>query len=333
MKVCVTGVAGFLGSWLAEALLAAGHEVVGMDSLIGGEEDNIPNGCDFSRIDVVDRYLDVFLTGCDIVYHCAALAYEGLSVFSPSLIAENVVVGSVNVMVAAIRSGTVKRIVSMSSMARYGQGDPPFSEWHDAHPVDPYGVAKLAAEKQLNILGKAHGIEVVHCVPHNLYGPRQRYHDPFRNVAAIMVNRMLQGQQPVIYGDGSQVRCFSYIADVVPVLVQLLTEGRHGEVFNVGPDEGEITISALAWRIADLIGFELDPIHVEDRPCEVKVALCCAEKIRRRFGYEARTSLDDGLRALIEYVRQRGPRPFDYHLPIELPDSPRLPRTWRERLL
>ena len=143
------------------------------------------------------------LKGVDVVCHAAAYAHEGLSTFSPKLICSNNVTGSTSVFTAAIKN-KVKRIVYCSSMARYGDIMTPFKESDRVNPVDPYGVSKVAAENILKILSKSHGIEYNIAVPHNIIGPKQRYIDPYRNVASIMINLILQDRQPTIYGDGEQ---------------------------------------------------------------------------------------------------------------------------------
>lgn len=339
MKVLVTGCAGFLGSWICERLIAGGHSVIGVDNLSGGYEDNLQpfrSKIDFNLFDITTS--DYFRSRqYDIVYHCAALAYEGLSVFSPSLIVNNIMLGSVNVMLDAIRNGA-RRVINCSSMARYGNARTlygGFDEWQMPRPVDPYGAAKLAAEQQMTLLGMTHLVHVIHAVPHNIYGPRQRYDDPYRNVVSIMINRILQNKPPIIYGDGLQTRCFSHIDDVLPVMMQLLdARTAHGEVFNVGPDQVSTTILELATTLLKMMNREdLAPIHVPGRPCEVKHATCRSDKIRHKFGFKQMVSLVTGLQSVIEYVKKRGSRSFDYRLPIELSDSPLLPKTWGERLI
>lgn len=335
MKIFVTGGAGFLGSWLTEKLLNAGHKVVSVDSFIGGYHDNVIYHENHQFIEGNIRDLDKMtdaMAGCDVVYHTAALAYEGLSVFSPTLVTNNIVTGTVAVATAAIRNN-VKRFINCSSMARYGKNKVPFHEKMQPLPEDPYGIAKVAAEMQLNFLGREHGFEVVHAIPHNIIGPRQKYDDPFRNVASIMANLMLQGRQPIIYGDGCQKRCFSFVDDDLFVFEKLLDCDlqEHGEKFNVGPDEEFVTINELAARIARLLDFNLNPDYHDPRPSEVLLATCSANKIRERFGYETKVFLDQGLQTIIDYIKKRGTLKFKYHLPIEL-QTARLPRTWRDRL-
>jgi UDP-glucose 4-epimerase len=271
-------------------------------------------------------------TGVDVVYHCAAIATEGLSVFSPALIAKHVYENTAGILAGAA-SNKVKRFVHCSSMARYGVGKPPFKEDQPPRPEDPYGIAKYAAELLVANVSETHGLEYVIAVPHNIIGPKQKYDDPFRNVASIMINRMLQGQQPVIYGDGEQTRCFSFVQDCVDPLVKMGTmPGLSGEIINVGPDKETVSIKELAHILAELLSFDLDPVYVPSRPREVKHATCSADKARKLLGYESKVSLREGLQSMIDWIRAHGTKPFAYHLPIEI-DSPLVPATWKSRLI
>ncbi|MEE9126716.1 MAG: NAD-dependent epimerase/dehydratase family protein [Planctomycetota bacterium] len=330
--VFITGVAGFLGSHLAGRFLHQGSRVIGCDNLLGGYRDNVPKGTEFHQIDCLDlEALTAAMKGVDTVYHCAATAYEGLSVFSPLLVTQNIVAASVATFTAGIRSG-VGKIVFCSSMARYGTNEVPFSEEMEPRPQDPYGIGKAAAEAYLRNLCQVHGVDWVICVPHNIYGPRQKYNDPFRNVAAIMINLMLQGRQPIIYGDGTQKRCFSFIEDDLPVLTRLATEESVvGEIINIGPDEEFVTINKLAQTIAELLEFELDPVYVAGRPQEVELANCSADKARKLLGYRTRYTLREGLEQTIQWIARKGPGPFDYHLPLEIQNG-KCPQTWVSRL-
>jgi UDP-glucose 4-epimerase len=329
----ITGVAGFLGSHVADSLLADGHRVIGVDNLIGGYLDNVPTGVEFHQLDCINRdALVPLLKDVDVVYHCAATAYEGLSVFSPHIVTQNIFGITVSLLSAAIEN-KVKRFIHCSSMARYGtQKTLPFTEDMTPYPQDPYGIAKYAAELEVKNLCEIHGIEYAIAVPHNIIGPRQKYDDPYRNVASIMINLMLQGRQPVIYGDGMQVRCFSFVQDVVnPLRVMEHAKDVVGEVVNIGPDEEPITIRELAQMIADIIGFDLQPIYMPDRPQEVKLATCSAEKARALLGYKTSTTLRDGLTQMVDYIRTRGPKSFTYHLPLEIVNE-RTPRTWKDKM-
>jgi UDP-glucose 4-epimerase len=333
MKVFVTGAAGFLGSHLADAFIGQGHQVVGCDNMLGGELTNLPEGIEFEEADCRDvATMTRLMRGSDLVYHCAAVATEGLSVFSPALIAEHVYANTAAVLAAAA-TNKVRRFVNCSSMARYGNGPTPFVEDQAPSPVDPYGIAKYASELLVRNVADTHGFEFVIAVPHNIIGPKQKYDDPYRNVASIMVNRMLQGQQPIIYGDGGQKRCFSFVQDCVdPLMLMGSLPGISGEIINIGPDEEYVSILELAQILAELMSFELDPIFVADRPREVRYATCSADKARKLLGYRTKVTLREGLQSIIDWVRRNGTRPFAYHLPVEI-DSPLLPATWKNRMI
>jgi UDP-glucose 4-epimerase len=331
VKVFISGVAGFLGSHLADRYLAQGHEVIGVDSLIGGYLENVPDGVDFHKRDLTADKLSDLLQDVDTVVHAACTAYEGLSVFSPALIVKNTMQATAELLSASIQA-KVKKFVYLSSMARYGAIQTPYTEDMNPRPQDPYGIAKLASENLVRNLCDTHRIKWVVLVPHNIIGPRQKYDDPFRNVASIMTNRLLQNKEPIIYGDGMQQRCFSFIDDVVePLFVACSSDKAVGQIINIGPDEEPITINQLAQNLQAIIGTNLEPIYTGGRPQEVKVALCSSDKARKLLGYETSTNLYTGLTSLVDWIGNRGPRAFYYHLPIEIRNE-RLPATWADRL-
>lgn len=334
-KVFITGIAGFLGSHLAEELMKSGHSVVGVDNLLGGYSDNVPSGVEFHKADACDyEKITPLLQGVDVAYLCAASPHEGLSVFSPNLVTKNTYNSTLGALTACVLN-KVKRVVFCSSMARYGNNEKlPFTEDLMPTPRDPYGIAKYASEMVVKNMCEAHGnMEYVIAVPHNIIGPRQKYDDPFRNVASIMINLMLQGRQPIIYGDGLQKRAFSFVSDVVGCLVKMGFEEKvAGEVINIGPDEEFITINDLASRIAKLIDFKnLQPVYVKDRPMEVKFATCSADKARKLLGYKTQYTIDQGLLEMIQWIKKRGVLPFTYHLPLEI-ITDRTPETWKNKL-
>lgn len=332
MRIWITGICGFLGSHLCEALLAAGHEVDGNDSLICGDEKNLPKlPHGYALTDC--RNFDAMLANFkqfqpEVVVHCAATAHEGLSSFSPSFITRNIYEASVATFSAAISAG-VKRIVYMSSMARYGRQMPPFTEDLPCKPVDPYGIAKIAAEETLRILCNTHGVKWAIAVPHNIIGIRQRSIDPYRNVAAIMINRCKQGKMPIIYGDGQQRRCFSPIKDCLPSLLKMIDGAADSEVVNIGPDKGEITIKELADRIISLTDCKYPIMYMTGRTNEVKLAYTCSEKARNLLGYKEQQSLDSCLLEMVDYIK---PQPFVYDFPLEIVTD-KIPVTWKDRIM
>jgi UDP-glucose 4-epimerase len=332
-RAFVTGVAGFLGSHVAERFVQIGWDVSGIDNLSGGSTGNVPDGVRYLVADCLDpAAYDELLPDTDVVFHCAASAYDGLSLFSPGLVYRDTVQATVEVATAAVRHG-LGRFVHCSSMARYGNLPAPFTEDQTPQPVSPYGLAKHASELFVANLVTHHGGEYAIAVPHNIIGPRQRFDDPYRNVAAIMINRMLRGMQPVIYGDGSHVRCFSFVGDALSCIVNMgLLPEAAGEVINIGPDEEPVTILHLAERIAALLDFPLDPKFVDPRPGEVPYATCSSDKARRLLGYHTTTTLDEGLRSMIEWIERAGPREFAYDRPLQIVNE-RTPTTWVDRIM
>lgn len=334
MKILVTGIAGFLGSHVAERLIQQGHTVSGIDSLIGGYRDNVPKEAEFFQMDLLDYdELEKAFHEQEIIIHTACTAYEGLSVFSPAYVSANTFQITLNALSWAIRSNS-KKFVFLSSMARYGaQENLPFTEEMEPKPQDPYGISKYAAELAVKNLCETHNLDYTILVPHNIIGPRQKYDDPYRNVASIMINRMLQGKQPIIYGDGEQQRCFSFINDVVDPLVRSCFDPYASKkVINVGPDEESITINQLALILAEILDFKLDPIYFPDRPQEVKIATCSADLARAILGYSTSTDLKTGLHELVNWIKVKGAKPFLYHLPLEIV-SEQTPRTWVDKVI
>ena len=330
-KILITGVAGFLGSHLAEKLYGLGHHIIGIDNMMGGYEDNVYEKIEFHKMDCCDLLkVQNIMKNVDIVYHCAATAHEGLSVFSPYEITKNNYLASVSIFTAAINN-KVKRIIYCSSMARYGNSKTPFTEDMEPNPIDPYAISKVASEKVLANLCELNNVEYVIAVPHNIIGPRQRYDDPFRNVVSIMLNRMMQKKAPIIYGDGEQKRCFSYIDDCISCLIPMMDQKNlHKEIINIGPDEEFVTVNHVAEICSNISGFNAEPIHKKDRPQEVKHALCSADKARKLLNYKTTTSLREGIIKTYEYIKKRGTKEFDYNINLEIIND-LTPETWKKK--
>lgn len=332
MRIFITGVAGFLGSHLADRMLSLGYEVVGVDNLVGGYLDNVNPNVEFYEADCIDlELMKKYMKDCDVVFHAACTAHDGLSVFSPLFITQNTYGITMSVLSAAIQN-SVKKFIYCSSMSRYGyQEQVPFVEDMLCNPQVPYAIAKYASECTISKLAELNNMEYVIVVPHNIIGPRQNYTDPYRNVASIMINRILHGERPVIYGDGEQKRCFSYIDDVIYCLEKVVTmDGLNGEIINIGPDEEFVTVNELAHTITDLLEVEFNPIYIPQRPLEVKYANCSADKARRLLGYQTKTTLREAIANMITYIKERGPMDFTYEkIPVEIINE-KTPRNWIE---
>lgn len=334
MKVLITGVGGLIASHLQDALIEQGHEVSGIDSLVGGFRRNINPKTTFLKDTLcnkksVDLFMEVVKP--EVVIHCAADATEGRSQFTPRSATENNIQASVNVFTSAVRHG-VKRIIFTSSMSVYGKQTPPFDESLPTNPVDVYGVNKASTEKILSILADVHGVEYVIIRPHNVFGPRQNIRDAYRNVVGIFMNRVMKNEPPVIYGDGEQVRSFTYIDNIIPCLVKALDAPISGEIINVGPIETQ-TINHLAQTVIKTFGkTHLEPIHVLDRPLEVKTAHCTNEKAERLLGYKTLVSFEEGIERMAKWAQELGPQEMVYLDDLEIINE-KVPNTWRNKTL
>ena len=338
-KVFITGIGGLLGSTLARRLLVDGnYTVAGCDNFIGGIKSNIPmDALTFHEFDILEYpKLKEAMKEADVVFHTAALPYEGLSVFSPKITVESIVSGTVSAASAALHNN-VRLFINCSSMARYGAQNPPFTEDMPTAPEDPYGLAKVQAEQHLELLHKLHGLNYVTLVPHNVIGVGQRYYDPFRNVVGIMINRCLQGKPIVVYGDGEQKRSFSNVRDCIRAVVTMIESERDicGQVYNIGPHENEISIKDLAYKVGHYCNKYPSFEHYPDRPAEVKNAFCSSAKIMKEFNYNTEISTDVTIKEMIAWIkRESGERgkSFEYHLDLEFVRD-NTPKTWTEKLI
>jgi UDP-glucose 4-epimerase len=316
MKILVTGGAGFIGSHVVESLVMAGHHVVALDDLSGGFADNVTSGASFIQGSVTDELLVNSLCEFerfDAIFHLAAYAAEGLSHFIRRFNYSNNVLGSINLINAAVNHG-VKSFVFTSSIAVYGAApELPMTELTAASPEDPYGIAKLAVEQDLKAAHEMFGLDYIIFRPHNVYGERQNIGDRYRNVVGIFMNQLLQGQPMTVFGDGSQTRAFSYIADVAPLIAHSINvPGARNQTFNIGADQ-HYSVHALAHAVARAMGMAPDINYLPARN-EVQHAYSAHDKLRSVFGEQPLTSLDEGLTRMAAWVQQQGSRssrPFE----------------------
>ena len=331
MQIFITGIAGFLGSNLADFYIKKGFSVSGCDNLVGGDLDNVSSKVNFVKAGCEDLSKMKELTkNIDVVIHAAAYAHEGLSVVSPNIICSNIVNASTSVFSAAIQN-KVKRIVFCSSIARYGEVKIPYKENGPTNPSDPYGISKLAAEKILINLCNTYGVEYNIAVPHNIIGIKQKYDDPFRNVASIMINLMLQNRQPIIYGDGEQKRSFSDVDDCIYCIDKLATDPNiKSQLVNIGPEDNFISVNELFKILSNKLKFNQEPVFYKDRPNEVKLANCSAEKAKNILSYKKTISLEKSLDNMIDYIKKLGPKKFQYNYDLEIINE-KTPKTWLEK--
>src|SRR3954452_16540004 len=311
MKVLVTGGAGFIGAHVARHLLEAGHDVVVLDDLSGGYEENVPAGATFIAGSVTDPELvdELFRTHDFVhVFHLAAYAAEGLSHFIRRFNYTNNVLGSVNLVNAAVRAETVERFVFASSIAVYGPAQTPMAEEVVPEPEDPYGIAKYAVELDLVAAERMFGLDYTIFRPHNVYGELQNLADPYRNVIGIFMNQVMAGRPMTVFGDGRQTRAFTHIDDVAPLIAHSIdVPEAANEVFNVGAD----TPYAVVDRAQPVAGgFGVSEPESGSLPARMQAVHAGSDdaKVRRVFGGASPVSLEEALRRRAQWPRGPGVR-------------------------
>ena len=324
MKIIVTGGAGFIGSNVSDALVGEGHNVVIVDNLSTGKEENINPGAQFYNVDITDEEAleDVFKSfEPEVVFHIAAQIDVRKSVEDPAFDAEVNVVGSVNVFRMSVQYGVRRVVLSSTGGALYGEaGQLPASEGAPVEPISPYGVSKYCAENYLNYfkrlyglrdrhasLRSAHddkeersvGIERVILRYANVYGPRQ---DPLgeAGVVAIFTRKILDGESPTIFGDGTQTRDYIFIEDVVKSNLLALS-GKEG-TYNIGTGR-ETSVNELVEMFSKIVGKEIKPEYTSPRIGEVTRISLNGDLAKRELGFEAKYSLEEGIKKTIDWYR------------------------------
>lgn len=304
MKILITGVAGLLGSRLADWIIQNKPEVeiIGIDDLSGGYFENVNPKVKFYQLDCKSNYLSTVFdeNKPDYVYHFAAYAAEGLSPFIRKYNYENNLLSTANIINECIKHD-VKRLVFTSTMAVYGHGNPPFDESDIPNPIDPYGIAKFACEMDIKIAGEQHGLDWCIIRPHNVYGIKQNIWDKYRNVLGIWMYQYMDGQPMTIFGDGEQKRAFSYIDDSLEPLWKASQQSNCSkEIINLGGTKF-YTINEANQILRDVIN-DGDVLYKEQRH-EVKNAHPTYQKSIDLLNYEDKTSLYDGLRKMWEWAQ------------------------------
>lgn len=308
MQVLVTGGAGFIGSHLASRMAKLGHKVRILDNFSTGRRSNIE--ALEGEVEIVEGDIQSYerahaaVRGCEIVFHQAALPSVPRSIQDPLTSNASNVTGLLNVMLAA-RDAGVRRVMYASSSSVYGANPGlPKSEDMTPMPISPYAVAKLAGEGYCRAFGEVYGLETVAIRYFNVFGPRQ---DPRSQYAAVIPNfitALLNGEQPVIYGDGEQSRDFTYVDNVVQGNVLAMeAPGVAGKAYNVACGE-RVTLNELFAELCDLLGSDVPSIHTDSRPGDVRHSLADVSAARRDLGYEPAVLLREGLSRTIEHLRE-----------------------------
>ncbi len=309
MKILITGVAGLIGSRLADYIIENHPEVhvVGMDDLSGGYKENINPQVEFWQMNLVTHPIEncFEVHKFDYVYHFVAYAAEGLSPFIRQYNYENNLVATARIINQCIKN-EVKRLVFTSSMAVYGYGDDVFYETDTPKPMDPYGIAKYACEMDIMVAGEQHGLDWCIIRPHNVYGVNQNIWDKYRNVLGIWMCQHLNNEPMTIYGDGEQIRSFSYIDDSLDSFWKSsqLNESSK-QIINVGSTK-HYTINEANRILQSVIGGG-EVVYKEQRH-EVKNVIPSYEKSISILGYEDKTSLYDGLKVMWEWSQKQPKR-------------------------
>lgn len=304
MKILVTGAAGFIASHVVDAYLKEGHQVVGVDDLSRGRKSNINPGLKFYACDIRDRGAVERIFEAekpDIINHHAAQMDVRRGVREPIFDAQVNILGGINLLTAAVQTRVRRFIYIGTAGAGYGEPDRmPVPEDFPINPITPYGISKHTVEHYLFTFRFLYGLEYVVLRYGNVYGPRQSSQGE-AGVFAIFSEQMLAGQQPVIYGDGSKVRDYVYISDVVAANVAALHKGTN-EIFNISSGV-ETTDKEVFDIVRDLLQKTVQPNYTSRRPGEIERICLDITKAARLLGWKPRVSLQEGARQTVSYFR------------------------------
>tara|TARA_R110001632_G_scaffold214842_1_gene341658 strand:- start:605 stop:1591 length:987 start_codon:yes stop_codon:yes gene_type:complete len=306
MNILITGVAGLIGSRLADWIIEnTDHHVIGIDDLSGGSRDNVNSQVTFYEKSINNGVEDIFKKhNPRYVYHLAAYAAEGLSPFIRKYNYENNLLATAEIVNNCIKYD-VSRLIFTSTLAVYGHGDGGiFSEEQTPNPIDPYGVAKYACEMDIQIAGEQHGLDWCIIRPHNVYGIKQNIWDKYRNVLGIWMYQHINNMPMTIFGDGKQTRAFSFIDDSLePLWNAAISSEASKQIINLGGVE-EISINDVNSILCKVINEDIDVQHLESRH-EVKNSIPTYQKSIDILKFKHKTTMYAGLQVMWEWAKKQ----------------------------
>jgi UDP-glucose 4-epimerase len=308
----ITGVAGFIGSSIARALLERGQQVRGIDNFATGNRENIAEIADrieFREADLLDaEAMKKACSGVDCVFHQAAIPSVPKSVLDPVGSNRANVDGTVNLLVGA-RDAKVRRVMYAASSSAYGESPTlPKHEDMTPNPISPYAVAKLASEHYMISFYRCYGLETVSLRYFNIFGPRQDPTSPYSGVLAKFITQMLRGEEPTIFGDGGQSRDFTYIDNAVSanlLAAHAPAEPVAGRVFNVATGT-RVDLNETFQTLKKLTGYSGEVKHAPAREGDIKHSLADISRAEQAFGYKPAVNFEEGLRRTVEWYRGQG---------------------------
>jgi len=304
MNIIVTGGAGFIGSNVVDALVEKGHKVVVVDDLSTGKKENLNPNAQFFNIDLreKDALEEVFQSvRPEVIYHIAAQIDVRKSAADPAFDASVNVLGSINLFELAVKYNIRRIVFSSTGGALYSEPENlPASEDTLVAPLAPYGVSKYCTEQYLNYFKRMYGIERVILRYANVYGPRQ---DPLgeAGVIAIFTGRILNGENPIIYGDGNQTRDYVYVEDIVKANL-LAIDGKQG-IYNIGTCI-ETSVNELVKIFSTVLNKDIKPVYEPPRKGEVRRIALDGTKANKELGFVPQFSLEEGLEKTIKWYEE-----------------------------
>ncbi|MGD8718770.1 MAG: NAD-dependent epimerase/dehydratase family protein [Candidatus Zixiibacteriota bacterium] len=308
MKLLVTGGAGFIGSSIARRYLEKGWDVTVVDNLASGRRDNVPDGATFYELDIRDTEFGEIMEAerPDVVSHHAAQMDVRISTTKPAFDADVNIIGSIKTIEAALAAGVRKFLFASTGGAIYGEPDSiPVDEDTPTRPLSQYGCSKLAVERYLYLYGVQRDLDYVALRYPNVYGPRQDPHGE-AGVTAIFTLRMLDGQPCVLFGDGTESRDYVYVDDIVRAH-ELASESEYRGVVCIGSAR-ETTVPDIYEKLSELTGNAVEPRHEPLRPGEIHRICISSGKAKEVLGWEPQVPFEEGLRRLVEYVKENRER-------------------------